>query len=315
MPRLDLHAHVVPDAYVELLRLPDGRPFPLPPAPRDELLETMERYAIDGAVISTGPPGAFVGDAGQARELARAANEGLAAVVRAQPSRFAALALLPLPDVDAALEELAHALDVLELEGVLLLSNVAGTYVGDAAWAPLLEELDRRGAYAFLHPSFPPHALPLPEHPVWLYEFPFETTRAVASLLYGGALERHPRIRWQLAHMGGAAPFLAHRLASLADREPDLAARAPAGALAYLSRLWYDTGLANNDAALAATLAVAPLERIVFGTDWPYLAPPAGHDPAPGLAGLGTDERAGVDFEHAAELVPRLVAAQRVEAG
>ena len=114
------------------LTLPDGRPFPLPPAPRDALFETMERFGIDGAVVSTGPPGAFLGDAGRARELARAANEGLAALTRAEPERFAALALLPLPDVDDALTELSHALDTLGLDGVMLLSNVAGTYVGDA---------------------------------------------------------------------------------------------------------------------------------------------------------------------------------------
>ncbi len=281
----------------------------MPPAPRDALLETMERYAIDAAVISTGPPGAFLGDRAQGLELARAANEGLANVVRADPARFAALALLPLPDVDAALAELAFALDTLGLDGVLLLTNVGGTYVGDPAWEPLFAELDRRGAYVFLHPSFPPHALPLPQHPVWLYEFPFETTRAVTNLVYSGTLERHPRIRLQLAHVGGTVPFIAHRIASLADREPELASAAPAGALAYLERLWYDTGLANNEPALVGTRAVAPLDRIVFGTDWPYLALPEGSDPAPGLAVLSPEEREQIELANAAALVPRLTEA------
>ena len=81
---------------------------------------------------------------------------------------------------------------------------------------------------------------------MWLYEFTFETVRAVANLIYSGALERYPRIRFQLAHLGGAVPFLAHRIASLADRVPEAASQAPAGALEYLKRFYYDTGLADN---------------------------------------------------------------------
>jgi len=310
MARIDAHAHVVPPGYLELLKLPDGRPFPLPPAPREALFETMERFHIAAAVVSTGPPGAFLGDPGRARELARAANEGLAQLVRAEPTRFAALALLPLPDVDASIAELDHALDTLGLDGVLLLTNVAGTYVGDPAWDPVFDALERRGAYVFLHPSFPPHQLPLPDHPVWLYEFPFDTTRALANLVYSGTLERCPSIRLQAAHLGGAAPFLAHRIASLEAREPELAVRAPQGAVTYLSRLWYDTGLANHAPGLAATRELAPADRIVFGSDWPYCAIPAeGDDLTPDLACLGAEERARVEGVHVSALVPRLVEA------
>ncbi len=306
MTRIDTHAHVLPPAYLDGLRLPDGSRFPLPPAPLEQLEATMERYGIDAAVVSTGPPGAFLGDLGRARELARTANEGIAEIVRAQPQRFAGLALLPLPDLDGALAELAHALDALSLDGVMLLTNVAGTYLGDPAWAPLFDELDRRGAYVFVHPGFPPHAPPILEHPVWLYEFPFETVRATASLVYSGTLERCPRIRFQLSHLGGAAPFLAHRIASLSAREPELATGAPQGALTYLGGLWYDTGLANHAPGLAATLEVTSLDHIVFGTDWPYADLPAGGgDPAPGLDWLGAERRSKVDGENAAALVPR----------
>ena len=253
MTRIDMHAHVLPPAY----RAGLGDGFPLPPASLDQLTAMMERYAIDAAVISTGPPGAFLGDQARANELARTANEEIASIVRGAPQTFAGLALLPLPDVDAALAELAHALDTLGLDGVMLLSNTAGTYLGDPAWEPLYAELDRRGAYVFVHPGFPPGGAPLAQHPVWLYEFTFETTRAIAQLIYSGTFERHPSIRFQFAHLGGAAPFLAHRIASLEEREPELASRAPAGALEYLSRQYYDTGLSNNAPALAATREVA----------------------------------------------------------
>ena len=304
MSRIDAHAHVLPPAYVEEL---GG--VPVLPAPLEGLEAMMERHDIDAAVISTGPPGAFLGDVGQARELARAANEGVADIVRGAPERFAGLALLPLPDVEASLAEISHALDELGLDGVMMLTNVAGTYLGDPAWLPILEELDRRGAYVFVHPTFPPHPLPL-DHPVWLYEFPFDTVRAITNLIYTGALERHPGIRFQFSHLGGAAPFLAHRIASLADREPVAAAAAPAGALEYLRRLYYDTGLSNHAPGLAATREVTGLDHVVFGTDWPYAALPLGGDPAPELDVLGAGGRAAVEAENIAALVPRLVGAR-----
>jgi hypothetical protein len=98
---------------------------------------------------------------------------------------------------------------------------------------------------------------------------------------------------------------MAHRLASLTAREPHLAERAPAGALGYLSRLYYDTGLSDNEIAVTATRLVAPFDHLLFGTDWPYLAmPDAPGDPAPGLAFLGA-ERAALDGVHVGALVPR----------
>ncbi len=306
MTRLDLHAHVIPEEYRSLLpALPDGSAYPLPPATLESLLDTMARYSIDGAVISTGPPGASVEDIGLAKTLARVANETIAGIVRADPARFAGLALLPLPDVDASLAELDHALDVLGLDGVALFTNVAGVYLGDSRWDALFAELDRRGAYVFIHPvhaSYPP---PLPAWPIWLHEFPFDTTRAIVNLIYSGTFERCPSIRFQLAHLGGTALYLAHRIASLADREPSLAEQAPAGALEYLRRLHYDTGLSNNRIAMASTLAAVPLSQVVFGTDWPYAALPSADDPAPDL-GLEAEDRASVDGLNAAVLVPRL---------
>lgn len=309
MPRIDAHVHLVPPAYrTELER----RGLLAQPVPewRPELTdEFMSRHGIDAAVMSLAPPGVFFGDAGLARELARLVNEATAELVRSDPRRFAGLAVVPLPDVAGAIDEVGHALDVLGLDGVVLLSNVAGTYPGDPAWDAVFDELDRRGAYVFLHPMTPPHPLPLPGYPVWLHEFTFDTTRAVISLIYSGTLERCRKIRLQVAHLGGTAPFLAHRIASLAAREPSLAEAAPAGAVEYLSRLYYDTGLTNNAVALASTREVVDLSHVVFGTDWPYAALPRdGGDPAPELDVLGAD-RARVEGTNIGALVPRLVEA------
>jgi predicted TIM-barrel fold metal-dependent hydrolase len=301
--RIDAHVHVIPGPYREALERRDLLGFPLPPADVDGLLAMMDRHAIDAAVVSPSPPGVSFGDQGLANELARLLNEELAHVAR-DSSRFAALATLPLPDVDAALAELRYALDELEMDGVMLMSNVLGTYLGDSGWDPLFDELNRRRAYVFVHPQEPHHPLPLPEHPMWLYEFPFDTTRAVVNLIYSGTVERHRDVNIQLAHLGGAAPYLGHRIASLAERSPEAARLAPAGALEYLARFYYDTGLADNDVELAAMSLVTPADHIVFGTDWPYAPLPPDGDPQPALAALGPG-RAAVDAGNIQRLLPR----------
>jgi predicted TIM-barrel fold metal-dependent hydrolase len=296
----------VPDEYRAVVESRSLSPLPLPPWSREITEEFMDDYAIDAAVMSLAPPGVWFGDAGLAAELARAVNEATAALVKEAPQRFAGLAVLPLPDVDAALEELTHALDVLGLDGVALLSNVDGIYPGDERLEPVWTELDHRGVYVFLHPAAPTAAPPLPDHPIWLYEFPFDTTRALVNLVYSGTLERANGLRLQVGHLGGTAPFLAHRIASLAAREPEKAGAAPSGALAALGRCWYDTGLSNHATAIEASAAVIPIERIVFGTDWPYAALPPSGDPAPELEAFG-DQRALIDSANAAALVPRLL--------
>ena len=303
--RIDTHAHVNPAAYMEQLRRRDLVPsYPLPPMTPDVLDESMRRRSIDAAVVSLSPPGVWFGDPGLARELSRLVNEELASLVRARPERFAALATLPLPSVDDALEELAYALDELGLDGVALHSNIDGVYLGDPALDPLFDELDRRGAYVFLHPLDAPTPAPRPDVPPWVHEFPFDTTRAIVNLIYSGTLERCPDIRLQVAHMGGTAPFLADRIGQWAQREPDREAAAPAGAIAYLQRLFYDTGLSNNSIALATVRELAGLDRVVFGTDWPFLTTPEEVDVTAEL-GLDATELALVEHTNAATLVPR----------
>jgi predicted TIM-barrel fold metal-dependent hydrolase len=158
-----------------------------------------------------------------------------------------------------------------------------------------------------LHPTAPPNPPALPQHPLWLYEFPFDTTRAVVNLIYSGTLARSPTVRLQVAHLGGTTTFLAHRIASLQAREPDKATAAGGSAISALAGLYYDTGLSNNEVALAAALALVSPRRIVFGTDWPYADLPARGDPAPALDSLG-DDRALVDALNVTALVPRFAA-------
>jgi len=278
--RIDTHTHLIAPRYLEAITAPEGPPPALPPATVAGLEAMMLEYGIGAAVVSIGPPGAAAPDQDRINQVARIANEELA--------------------------EIAYALDELGFDGVGLFSNVDGVYLGDPRWEPVLAELDRRGAYVFLHPGVPPGPRPLiRDHPVWLYEYPFDTTRALANLIYTGALDRHRNLRLQVAHLGGAAVFLAHRIASLADREPKRTGAAPDGAIAYMKRLYYDTGLSNHLLPLAATRDLVGLGPIVFGTDWPYAALPGGADPSPEFSALSEAERTAVDRTNALLLVPK----------
>lgn len=305
--RLDLHGHYEPPEYTAQVLKKIG-PAPVPAWNVEQQFKMMQRHGIDATVISVPPPGVFLGDQLQANELARAVNEYYAHHIREYPKRYAALAALPLPDVEAAIAELRHALDVLKLDGVALFTHVGQTYLGDPSWDALMEELNRREAYVFVHPTMSGYANPLPQIPIWVQEFPFETTRAITNLLYSGTLYRYPNIRFQFAHLGGAAPFLAHRIASLEHRSPpqaNLSEKVPGGALGYLSRLYYDTGLSNHPPGIEATLKVTDITHIVFGTDWPYASMPPSGDPAPDLEYLG-QQRKMIEYQNARVLVPRL---------
>jgi predicted TIM-barrel fold metal-dependent hydrolase len=263
----------------------------------------MARYEVDVAVLSAAA-GVYFGDQAEANELSRIVNEAAAEVVKSDARRFGGLASLPLPDVDAALAELAYAFDVLGLDGVTLHASVSGQYVGDPDFAPLLDELERRHAYVFVHPAFP-EWLPSYPYPPWVLELPFETTRAALSLVFSGTLDRCPNVRFQLPHLGGAVPFLWHRMASLVQRDPSVQERLTRPALSYIRNFFLDTALALNPPAFAATLALVDGGRVIFGTDWPYL-PDEKLDFNASALGISDDEVVAIEWENAAKLVPRL---------
>src|SRR5437764_15229355 len=173
----------------------------------------MDHHAIATAITSISEPGIYFGDVTFARDMARRCNEFSAQLIHEYPQRFGAFAILPLPDIEAALRELEYALDTLKLDGVVLLSSVDGRYPGDPLFDELFTELNRRKAVVFLHPTVP--AINRELHlnlPPFLVEFVFDTTRAVVNLMYSGTLERCPDMPVILAHAGGTVPYVALRI-------------------------------------------------------------------------------------------------------
>ena len=179
--RVDVHHHAVPTFYRRLLEERGLRPggVDVPVWTPESSLRVMQRNGIATSILSVSTPGAWLGDDRQARHLARRLNEFCAGVVDEKQPRFGFFATLTLPDVEGAIAEAEHALDVLGADGVVLLSSVAGRYVYDPDFEPLLAYLHERRAVVFLHPGELP-AEPAPGIPSFTADFLLDTVRAAS---------------------------------------------------------------------------------------------------------------------------------------
>ncbi|HTZ45136.1 MAG TPA: amidohydrolase family protein [Jatrophihabitans sp.] len=300
--RIDVHAHLVPPGHPEWLRT-QGVEEQLPPWSPDEALAMMDRNDIAAAVLSVSEPGVHFGDDATARAKARELNTYTAEVVAGAPGRFGFFATLTLPDVAGAIAEARHALDELQADGVLLLSNVEGRYLGDEEFVPLLAELDKRAATVFVHPACLPGAPALPGLPPAAVDFPFETTRTAVSLAQHGRLEQFENLKFILPHGGGFLPYQAFRVAPFLAKDGN-----PASAMAVLRRFYFDTGLCTTPAALPSLLGFADPERVLFGSDYPFV-PEFAIGLFDSLAQgypMDDDRRSRLARDNAAALFPRL---------
>jgi predicted TIM-barrel fold metal-dependent hydrolase len=310
--RIDVHHHIVPSEYVDALKsigiTSSGR-VPFPQWTPETSIGMMDRNGIATAFASISAPGVYFDDSRFTRELARRCNEILARLVSDYPQRFGAFAVLPLPDVDAALKEVEYALDTLSLDGVGLLTSIGNQYLGDSAFDPLLTELNRRKTVVYTHPNIPPGSdathlkIPAP-----LIDFIFDTTRAAANMIYRGTLERFPDISFILSHAGGAVPYLAGRIA-LGEANPTVKERAPKGVTTYLKRYYYDTALSATRYALPSLMALVDSSHVLFGSDYPFAPERITGETVEGITsydGFDLQTRTAIEKENALRLFPRL---------
>jgi len=266
--RVDVHHHILPAEYMKLTAKQRGGPAPDWSPERS--LEEMDRAGVERAVLSLVQPGVWFGDDAEARRLARSTNDYGARLVREHPGRFGLFAAIPYPDTEGSLREIEYALDTLKADGIGLMTSYGNRWLGDRAFWPVLEELDRRKAVVYTHPTQPNCCRSLiPEVPTSAIEYATDTTRTIASLLFTGAAARFPQIRWIFSHGGGTLPFLVSRFTTLEANLKDKS-RLPRGALYEVRRFYYDTAQANHPGALAALTKLVPLTQVVLGTDYPF---------------------------------------------
>jgi predicted TIM-barrel fold metal-dependent hydrolase len=267
--RIDVHQHLLPPDYLAALRdkgIDAAGGMPLPKWSAEGALAVMDANSIASAILSVSAPGTHFGDDAEALALARSCNEFCAELAEKHPDRFRYFATLALPDVAGSVREATHALDHLDANGIILLANSLGTYLGHPDLDPLMAELDARGTVVFVHPA----ALPGPAAegiPPFAADFLLDTTRAAYNLVRHGIPRRFPNITFILSHAGGFVPYAAHRLALSVGAAT---ARDPADVLTDFAGFYFDTALSASPTALPSLLAFAKPGHILFGSDTPF---------------------------------------------
>ena len=313
--RIDVHQHFVPARYREEVHRcvgenPDGAGT-LPLWSVEAALQLMSDQGIQSSLLSISTPGVHFGDDQRAAVLARHVNEEGARLVSDHPGRFGLFASLPIPAIDLSLAEMRYAFDELGADGVALLTNAQGVYLGDAILDPVFNELDRRGATIFIHPTSPAcHQQTSFGYPRAMIEFIFDTTRAVSHLILSGTLQRCPNLKVIVPHCGGALPSVATRVAFVSRMIPASAAR-QIDTAAHLRKLYYDVAGFVTEGTLGGLLDIVAPGQLLYGSDWPFTPTPVVADLAGKLdvlSQLDAAEKEAMWSGNARRLFPRLAA-------
>jgi 6-methylsalicylate decarboxylase len=307
--RIDVHHHCYPklwfDKYRTQLLAADSDPEVLKDWSPQKNIEHMDRNGIATGIASLGNPSVWTPDVQVGRSLARSSNEFMAQMARDYPGRFGVFAAIPLPDQEGSLKEIAYAFDVLKADGIGLLTSYGDKYPGDPAFAPVFDELNRRKAVVFIHPSVANCCRRLqPGIADTAVEYPFDEVRCIMSLLFGGTFSKFSDIRFIFTHAGGPLPVLAARLEQQM-RHPEFAARIPNGIAYELKKLHYEVANSTVSApAMAAIAALVPPSQLLFGTDFPYVPM---EKTVGGLAALGyaPEMLRAINRDNAEKLFPR----------
>ncbi len=264
---IDIHHHFAPPSWVAEVK---GRPL-LQPANTtwtpEKSIDDMDRGGIAAAVVSITNPGLYFGDAAATRRVCRACNDYGAKLVRDHPTRFGLFAAMPLPDVDGTLKEIEYAYDTLKADGIGLFTSYGDTWLGNAAYRPVMEELNRRKAVVHVHPTAANCCRNLDYGAApGTMEYGTDTTRAIIGVTFGGDAARFPDIRFIWSHAGGTAPFLAGRIDGNSRNAKE---RMPNGFIAEAKKFHYDLAGAANRGAIASLMALVPPAQVLFGTDFP----------------------------------------------
>ena len=304
--RIDTHHHHVPPSLAtEVVAQKTGQHALLDWTPTQSI-EEMDRAGVETAIFSISPPGAWNGDNAKARRLAREFNEYASKLMVDHPGRFGNFAMLPLPDVDGSLREIEYAFDVLKADGVGILTSIDGKWLGDPAFAPVMDELNCRKAVVYTHPTTPPCCLDLiKDVPHHLIEFATDTTRTMASLMLTGTAARCGDIKFIFSHAGGTMPFLTERMIWWANIKPELKAQMPNGPLHELKKFYYDTAFSANPYSMSCLLTLVPPSQILFGSDFPFRTC-CEHVAGLTAYGFKPQDLLSIERDNALRLLPRL---------
>ncbi len=305
---IDVHHHVFPPDFVKATLdtyIPQNR-LVVSGWTAQQALAQMDTNGVSTAIVSMTSPGTWLGDVQRSRSLTRNCNEYSAQLTRDYPGRFGFFAALPLPDTLGSLQEIAYAFDVLKADGIGVMTSYDGKYLGDQAFSPVFDELNRRNAIIHVHPTSLSSSMTIVSGvPGAWAELPQETTRTVLSLLVSGSFVRWRDIRFIFPHAGGTIPMLAGRITQTTRFVENLATRMPNGLEYELKLLHYDIAGAADRSAMAALMNLVPTSQIMFGGDYPFL-PIAATARGITQVGISSTSLRAIRRENASTLFPRL---------
>jgi predicted TIM-barrel fold metal-dependent hydrolase len=269
----------------------------------EKSLAEMDRGGIATAILSVTQPGMGFLDARASAALARASNEYTKGLAEAHPGRFGLFAVLPMPHVEESLAEIAYALDTMKVDGIALLTSYGTKFLGDPAFTPILDELNRRKVTVYTHPADPSCCQNLAGLPGQIIEYGTDTTRTIGNLIFSGAAARTHDINWIFSHAGGTLTSLVERFTVQLPGLPQYKAFTADGVFAELKRFNYDTAQASNAMTMGALTQLVPARQILFGTDYPYRTAP---EQEAGLAAFfNADDLKLIERGNAERLLPR----------
>jgi len=271
--RIDVHHHF---ANAELIKLMAEKKTsgwntwtPYSPA---KAVEDMDKGGVQASMLSITTPGIWFGAADETKRLARELNEYGAKICSDYPGRFGLFAVLPLPNATNALKEIEYAFDTLKADGVGLLSSYADKWHGDAAFAEVFRELNRRKAIVYTHAQVADCCQSLVTGiSDTTIEYNTDTARTIISLIESGRAVETPDIKYIWSHAGGTILALPGRFLGQQATRANLAKQAdPKSRLGQLRRFYYDTAGSTNPIQMTALKTLVGTSQIMFGTDFPF---------------------------------------------
>ena len=289
--KIDAYSHVAPLKYKEALEKisPQGAREISGSPPLYDLehrFRLMDRHeGLLQVLAPTSPPIEVVADAKKAVELARLANDEIAELVAKYPDRFvAAIAYLPLNNIDAALKEVDRAINDLGCRGIMIYSNVNGKPLDSPELQPLYEKMSGHDLPIYIHPHLPAY---FPDYGTEgdtaskfamssIFGRPFETTNAMTRLVFSGVLEKYPNLKIVTHHCGGMVPYYADRITMHYGRyeagrsqHPERTGNLNKPPVEYYRMFYNDTALHGNTPALMCACAFFGADRLLFAADMP----------------------------------------------
>ncbi|MDP9049613.1 MAG: amidohydrolase [Acidobacteriota bacterium] len=269
---IDVHHHFSPPTYADVTAQKKVAPAIMNGWSVQKTIDDMDQASVSTAMNSIVVPGVWFGDKDQARRLARECNEYAAKLSADYPKRFGSFATLPVPDMEGSLLEIEYAMDMLKADGFMLFTSYGDKWLGDPFFAPVLEELNRRSAVVFVHPTTNACcSILLPGISSAEIEYGTDTTRAIVRMVYSGAAKMYPNIRLIFSHGGGTMPYLIGRFVNRTARPQGSGGERQAHDFqAEIGKFYYDTAQTFHPVPMTALRNVVPISQILFGTDYSY---------------------------------------------